>query len=207
MRSLKGTGCAVLGAALAAGGANAGMINIFQDDGNINGNPDVTFDGTLEYVHNGGNSGTLNISLTNTTAMSVGGFITGFVFNAGGASVASSLSSTTNASFLNLVNPSAMPFGTPFLGGAALGANWEGGGNPSNGIAIGQTASFVFAITGADAGLLSSSAFLEGPFDFNFIVRFRGLADGGSSKAPAAPAPGAAALGALALAVAGRRRR
>lgn len=201
------SGVAAVGLVIACAGAGAGIINIVQDTPNVNGDPNVAFSGTIDYVFNGGTNGTLNISLTNTSAAPVGGFITGFVFNVGGSGVSTLLSTTNFASFVNLTNANGQPFGSSFVGGAALGGNWEGGGNPSNGIGIGQTGSFTFDVNGANAGSISSSSFLDGPYDFNFIVRFRGLANGGSSKAPAVPAPAGVALGAMAIGAGLRRRR
>lgn len=183
-------------------------MQIGQDSPNIVGDSAVSFTGTIDYTANSATNGTLAISLTNTSA-TVGGYITGFVFNAGGASVTTGLTSTNFAMFQNVANESASPFGPLFLGGAAIGANWLGGGNPSNGIGLGQTGSFVFSVNGAGAGSLTSGTFLTGPYDFNFIVRFRGTSGpDGSSKAPAMPAPGGAAalLGAAAM-VGVRRRR
>jgi len=187
-------------------GAHGAAMNIGQDTPNIVGDSGVSFTGTIDYTANSATNGALAISLTNTS--SIGGFITGFVFNAGGESVTTSLTSSSFASFLNLTNASAVPFGSSFLGGAALGANWLGGGSPSNGIGVGQTGSFVFDVNGSGAGSLTSGSFLTGPYDFNFIVRFRGTGGPeGSSKAPAMPAPGGAAAILGAAAFAGTRRR
>ncbi len=197
-----------LSAALSAG-ASAGLINIMSDVGDTVGDAGVTFTGTVDYIFNGGTSGTLNVSLTNTSA-TLGGLITGFVFNAGDSGVTASLTSTNFPLFVNLVNPNGAPFGSPFVGGAALGGNFEGGGNPNNGIGLGQTGNFVFAVNGANAGVIDSSTFLTGPYDFNFIVRFRATnGPQGSSKAPATfvPAPGAASLALAGLAAGLRRRR
>lgn len=187
--------------------AQASVINIGVDAPNVVGDSGVSFSGTIDYTANSATNGALVISLTNTST--VGGFITGFVFNAGGGGVTTGLTSTNFAMFQNVSNESAVPFGSSFLGGAALGANWLGGGSPNNGIGVGQTGSFVFDVNGSAAGSLNSGSFLTGPYDFNFIVRFRGTnGPDGSSKAPAMPAPGGAMalLGAAGL-VGVRRRR
>jgi len=103
---------------------------------------------------------------------------------------------------------SGEPFGNPFDAGAALGGSFLGGGSPNAGIGVGQTGTFSFLISALDAGGLNASDFLNGgPFDFNFVIRFRGFEDGGSDKVPAAmlttpnvvPVPMPLALGAAGL--------
>lgn len=169
----------------------------------------ATFDATLDYQFTGGSSGLLTIDMTNTSPGGVGGFITGLVFNFGSAdaAAAATLASVTNANFLNAPSQNAAPFGSPFDAGASLGANWLGGGSPNGGIPVGGMATFTFNVTASDASLLSDASFLDGPFAQNFLVRFRGLADGGSDKVPAIPAPGALALMSIGGLAAVRRRR
>ena len=96
-----------------------------------------------------------------------------------------------------------MPFGQ-FDAGAALGANWSGGGSPLFGLAVGESGLFEFTITATDADLLSTANFY-GAGD-EFAVRFRGLDNGGSDKL-VTPAPGTGALALLGLGLATRRRR
>lgn len=168
--------------------------------------------GSLEYVSITGTTGKVTITLTNTTPGSIGGYITGLVFNVPGSGSAS-LFSTTNANFLDTGSESAPPFGT-FDAGAALGANWTGGGSPNGGIAVGQTATLVFNVTASNAASLTAADFLGSANSVEMVVRFRGLANGGSDKVPVipdipeVPAPATAALAGLgALALASRRRR
>lgn len=179
-----------------------------------------SYTGVLDYEADPlGTIGLLTIELTNTSDTANGGYITGFLFNIG--------SSDVNASAALLNNPpathpfdacsgnglSGQPYGNPFDAGAALGGKFLGGGNPTAGIAVGDTGRFSFEIEAADAGQLTAVSFLEsGPFDFNFIVRFRGFEDGGSDKVPAAvvPLPTPLAMGAAGLAgmgLAGWRKR
>jgi MYXO-CTERM domain-containing protein len=188
--------------------ASADLVAIAGDSANsAEGLGD--FVGSVEYTSIGGDAGTLIISLTNTSDPANGGFITGFLFN---------IDSTDPGVIAELVSGdypfdqcdgnglNGQPFGNPYDAGAALGGNFEGGGNPSNGIGVGDTGTFTFAIIADDAGSLSGNDFLNGPYEFDFIVRFRGFEDGGSDKVPV-PAPGALALLALAGLTAGRRRR
>ncbi|TVQ63105.1 MAG: hypothetical protein EA379_04405 [Phycisphaerales bacterium] len=201
--------------AFSAGAASAGVIGFSQLGSAIDGDQGVAFTGTAGYTHTGGNAGSLVITLTNTTP-SVGGTITGLAFNSGVDGVSATLTSSTHAAFQGMTNVNTMPFGHSFLAGAALGGNWQGGGNPAGGIGVGDTGIFVFSVLSAQAESLQASNFFDGPAEQNFVIRFRGLDNGGSAKAPAMitpdiggtiPAPGAAAPLAALLLLGSRRRR
>lgn len=208
------TACAIT---LATTTAHADIIPFIGNASSSNGNTGTSFSGTIGYAFNGGSLGTLTIVLTNTTPESVGGHLTGFVFDIAtadaGATVA--LSSATNANFLDTGAETASPFGD-FDAGAALNANWAGGGSPSDGIPAimglnaGTTETFVFDITASDAMTRSASSFLGDQGDW-FAVRFRGLANGGSDKLLIAivPLPNAAmaGLGLLGLSLGARTAR
>jgi hypothetical protein len=110
-----------------------------------------------------------------------------------------------------------MPFGQDYGVGVGVGGNVnsviEGGGNPSDGIPVGGSGSFVFDLTGTGLDQLTQqSFFLEtpsgGPF---FVGRFRGLANGGSDKVPATAIPEPSSLALVVLGgltgLALRRRR
>jgi len=191
--------------ALAGASASADMISIAGDVGQSTEMTGATFSGTLDYTFNGGDSGTLMVSLTNDSPMDVGGFLTGFLFSiaSADADASATLAMATDPDFLNTGAQAGPPFGE-FDAGAALNANWAGGGNPSHGMAVGAAEMFEFDVMASDAGALSASSFLGDGDDF--VVRFRGLENGGSDKVPVpAPATGMLALGGLALAA--RRRR
>lgn len=199
-------------ALLAAGGvANAGLLI----DGDIPNGTEMTgvnYLADLSYSFDAGNMGTLSIDLTNTTPGGIGGFLTAFVFSFASADGAASamLTGATDADFGDLPGANASPFGGPFIGGASTSGMFEGGGNPALGIAPNVTETFTFKITAADAAALTDESFgIAGPEDFNFIVRFRGLNDGGSDKVPGkqVPTPGAVSLLAGAGLIAARRRR
>lgn len=203
---MRNLGIVMAAGALATGTvATADMIDIA---GNVDGSAEMTgatFFGTLDYTFGGGDMGTLVVSLTNDTPDDVGGFLTGFLFNIASAddSASATLSATTDPDFLNTGAQDGNPFGS-FDAGAALGANWQGGGNPSDGLGLAMSGMFTFDVVASDADILTASSFLGFDGD-EFVVRFRGLNDGGSDKVPVpAPATGALLLGALAM---GARRR
>lgn len=172
------TGCALLAM---VGTAQGAMVNIMGDTNTSIENTGASFTGTLNYSFVSGTSGTLVVTLNNTSASSVGGYLTGFVFNIASADSGASatLSSATNTNFLDTGTESASPFGT-FDAGAALGANWTGGGSPNGGLLFGTGGTFTFTVSASDASTLSSVDFLGDGDDF--AVRFKGLANGGSDK-------------------------
>jgi len=174
------------------------------------------FTGTLDYSFLGGTTGKLDVTLTNTTAIATGGFITAFMFRppeqlgAFGCSLtASDFGAMTNIT----AGASGAPFPGSWIGGAGTGGSWLAGGAPGGGIAIGQTGHFSFTITGANASLLTSDSFVSGDLVsdlYAFIVRFRGMNDDGSDKVPAneLPAPGMLPLlGVVGACGRSRRRR
>jgi len=197
---------------LVASAASADIINI--QGSSLHSTEGLgAFTGTIEYNFQSGNHGLLLVDLTNTTSPAIGGFITGFVFNIGSPqrreTDAAALLSSSHSSILHIAGPdiNGMPFGL-FDAGAGIGAGFEGGGSPRGGIAVGATGSFEFLVSSDSADVLSASTFLNGPNEFDFVVRFRGLANDGSDKVPAVPVPGSLALlGAGAAAMGGRRHR
>ena len=197
--------------------ASADIINIFGDTANSSEGL-ADFSGTLSYNFVLGNMGVLTVDLTNMTVFpangedDVGGYLTGFIFNVDSIDpdVSGVLTSTTAMFFEDAQNQMAGPFMGPYLAGASLAGTWLDGGNPIRGLGIGESGTFTFDITASDANSLTAADFvLNGPLDFNFLVRFRGLgADGEfSDMVPATPAPGALALLALGALAQRRRRR
>lgn len=204
---------AVISMSLLAGAATADSVDIQGLAAASTEQTGATYSGSMVYSFISGSTGELTVSLTNDTPGSVGGFLTGFLFRADAVSGAS-LNSANPTTFGNIGSASGAPFGM-FDGGAALGGNFLGGGNPSNGLGLGESGTFTFSVTSADAATLSAIDFLGSTDEPGFLVRFRGLADDGSDKVPggggsvdvAVPLPGAGALAAAGLALVGLRRR
>ena len=190
MLRLAGGVAGVAMVACLAPAAFAGPVDIQGDTGNsTEGLGDFT--GTIDYTFTGGDTGTLIIELTNTSNAANGGFITAFVFNINSSDngASATLTSTTDSDFENITGDGleAPPFGT-FEAGAGLNGDFTGGGNPSRGIAVGDTETFTFEVEASDAATLESRDFVLGPNEFDFVVRFRGFENGGSDKVPGAPA-------------------
>ena len=175
------------------------------------------FSGSIAYTFLGGTTGRLDVSLTNTTSASVGGFITAFMFRVHDemGPIASSLTASDNNLATDIpAGTSGVPFPGSWIGGAGLTASWLGGGSPTGGIGVGSTGTWSFTITGANASMLTAVSFVKNTVNddiYSFIVRFRGMEGqaGGadSDKVPGLdlPAPGTAALIGLTGAMTRRR--
>lgn len=198
------TGVVVLGV---SSPAPADFIEIFADVANsTEGLGDFT--GVLTYDFVLGDKGFLRVELTNLADLGNRGWITGFIFNIGSddPNATAHFEKGTHP-FLDAHDQNGNPFGNPFIAGAALAGNWIDGGIPEDGIDVNQTGIFDFEVIAEDAAALTAASFLAGPYDFNFIVRFRGFIDDQSDKVPAIPAPGALALLGLGALAQRRRRR
>ncbi len=202
----------ILAVVAAAGEATLAHGQVVSFSGDMAASSEQTgamFSGSLEYTYLGGNDGRLSIDVTNDSPLAVGGFMTGLVFRASGDNdpLATLLASADPVSFLDLGSFHASPFGQ-FDGGAAVGANWLGGGDPSVGLGIGESGRFIFEISSADAGSLTSNDFIGSVDSPGMVMRFRGLEGGLSDKVPVfVPAPSALALLGMGGLMATRRRR
>ncbi len=182
----------------------AGRIEIFSVGAN-NTEGLGSFTGTLEYAFDpSGDLDFLSVMLTNTSDPVNGGFITGFVFNIASADDEASVTLASGSHpFENLTDGglNVQPFGNPFDAGAALGGKFLGGGSPTEGIAVGDTGIFEFDVMAFDAADLTTRFLTDGPYEFNFIVRFKDFENGGSDKLPGTIIllPPALALGGLGL--------
>ncbi len=175
--------CTLLGAAAPC--ALADETSVFGSVRLSTGHTGATFGALLEYQSLTPTTGELNISIENMTPLEVGGYLTGlaFRFDSVDPMASATLIMTSDPDFLDTGPTSASPFGE-FDAGCAVEANWLGGGNPSAGIGAGESASFRFAVAASDAGMLSVEDFARGMEYPSIVVRFRGLAEGGSDKVP-----------------------
>ncbi|MBU1229969.1 MAG: hypothetical protein KKA55_14565 [Proteobacteria bacterium] len=164
-----------------------------------------------------------DFSILNTT--STQGMITGFAFGLpldgiGAGILSASVLASTNPSFQlfnvgavlpNSIHSPQLP--TYFDMGMGTGPNFAGGGNPNNGILLGQTATFSLLFSGPGAGnwdmagILAALAQEQGtPFALRFQAT--GLNGEGSDVATPTPIPGAVwLLGSGLMGLLGLKRR
>lgn len=203
--------CALLASGMCAGTASASFSTAtYVPCGSSEGYG--SFQADLIYSYSGGTSATISITLTNSTEMSLGGYITSLAINPNGTASGLTFVSSTSAAFESISTPiSAPPYGS-FAAGAGLNGQFLGSGDPSAGIAVGSFEIFTFTLTGSESALaaLDAETVLSSSTGYSMVVRFRGGAvDDWSDKVIgcALPAPGALALlGAVGL-VPKRRRR
>lgn len=192
-----------------------------------------SFEGSFAYDPD---TDSVVVSLTNTSPIANGGFITAFAFNLPDDSVSgAALSITTDPEFQLLFGTDSID--APPLGFFDIGAttdpgdppptprdpSWLGGGNPNRGIGVGSTETFTFALDLNGPELTTDQIFSvlsiptsSGLDGYPFAVRFRGFtvppgADDSDKVVggAAVPEPGSLLLlasGASAL-LARRRRR
>jgi MYXO-CTERM domain-containing protein len=197
-------GLTTLAAAVFAGSAEASIVNFVSNPG-LEGLG--AFAGSMEWTDGGAGSGLLRVTLTNTSPVANGGYLTGFAFRMLYKDQVKIEYASSHPGWSGIADAPCNPFGV-FDIGAALGGNWLGGGSPLAGIAVGATKSFDFDVHGSAALLSTIIAhdFFDESDGYGFVARFRGFEDGGSDKVPASmPAPGA--LAALALGALGSSRR
>jgi len=178
------------------------------------------FNGAFNYVPVDAAHGTLNITLNNTSPAGNGGYLTAFAFNNPGQRVTGAALWSSDVHFHLLGAPSFNNGinGAPFGGfdiGASTGNSFEGGGNPSNGIAVGHADDFVFHLTGNGLNTLTTNDFFtvysvppgNGEGVQSLVARFRGFNNGGSDKLPgidppiATPEPATLMMSGMGLAV------
>ena len=167
-----------------------------------------TFTGSMTFVATSSTTGELSVELTNTSPVANSGWLTAVAVHiVDGVTLALA---TPGSGWNLLVDASGSPYGT-FDFGASTSATWEGGGSPSNGIAIGSSLTTVFTVTASASVLatLTELSFFDGSGGTAFVARFRGFADGNSDKVTGVvvPAPGALVLLGIAGLVGVRRRR
>ena len=163
-----------------------------------------SFTGDLTYVAFGGatsTTGQVSISLTNTSPVANGGFITAFALNNPNNQItgfSSFGSPSANYNLLGSLSPSwaltnngvnGSPNGQ-FDFGLGIGSSFEGSGPASQGVAVGTTSNFNIGLIGTNLQSLTANSFLTtlsvGP-DIGggaaaLSVRFRGFTNGGTDS-------------------------
>jgi hypothetical protein len=122
----------------------------------------------------------ITISITNTSPLPNGGFITAAAFNLTAGTTVTNFT-TTNANF-NLFGPgggawtgNVSPDGTRTSLISATNNDYNGGGNPSGGAAPGQTVTFTVTVASLNGN--TETSILN-----SVLIRQRGFEDGGSDK-------------------------
>jgi len=191
-------------AAVLAGSARADTVSFHNGQGNDGAVG--AFSGEISYQSEFDNDlgdfvGILSIEITNESEPSNGGYITALAFNVPrftDNSPGGELISTTDPDFDFLSGVDAQPFGTDYDLGVASTNGWQGGGSPTSGISVGQSATFVFRIFSDDVQSMSAMDFLtfnrsswddRRDWDHNLVVRMRGFNDGDSDKLQGEPIP------------------
>lgn len=153
-----------------------------------------SFTGTFDYQAISATEATLTVTLTNTSPADNGGYITGFLFNNPGDLVVTDFDPGFYQSFELLAEgDSGSPYGH-FDFGAALGGDFLGGGTPTDGIAVGDTGTFIFTFSGTNLDTLTWQDFFAavstgGSSSAAFLVRFKGFDNEESDKVPGTPVP------------------
>ena len=216
---------------LATASAVADSVPFINGEGN-NG-AIGSFEGEISYQSEFDNDlgefvGILSIEITNTSDPGNGGFITALAFNIprfSDPNPTGELLNSTDPDFHLIseldgnTDTNAPPLGNGYDIGASVTDSWLGGGDPSKGIGVGDTATMTFRIRSDDVQSMSAMDFLtfdRSPWDdertwhHNFVVRMRGFNDGRSDKLNGqpvpVPAPVALGLAGLAGVVVMRRR-
>ncbi len=196
LRSL--VAAAALALLSSAGTARAGVITTANiSDSELPG----LFTGSVKYDWTSSTSATLTISLTNVSPTSNGGYITAVAFNdpngtdplGNGATNFSTVTLASGPANFSLIG-SAAPNKQNTLSGSPFG-NFDlavsnssqvlGGGNPTTGIGVNKTGTFVFNITGTGLNTYSAQEFLRTystDGSSALLVRFKGFNNGLSDK-------------------------
>lgn len=149
------------------------------------------FTGTVAVDNISKTSASVQITLTNTSPLANGGYLTALAFNLPGTITSASLTTSYNpntAQSFNLIGgvTSATPKGdfsndvtTGPLGtldiGAAVGPDWHSSGTASNGLAPGETGTFTFTLNGSSSNLNNLTA--------QALMDLLSVASGGSGRA------------------------
>ncbi len=152
------------------------------------------YTGSLTYAPSSSTSAMLTISLTNTSPVANGGYLTAFVFNNPDDTKITGFSMTPNPNwyyFFNNDNLAAHPYVYFDFGvGLVNAANFfESGANHTNGIPTGISNSdtFIFNLSGTGLNTIDEMSFahaLSSEGNEFFVARFVAFENGESDKVP-----------------------
>jgi hypothetical protein len=155
------------------------------------------YTGSFSYTAANASSAQILLSLTNTSPVANGGYITALAFNNPSNLITGVTFTSTDIGFDEVLGGptfqdgiNGQPFGI-FDIGASISTSWLGNGAPQPGIAVGGSSLFTFNLTGSSLNTLTAETFFQTVSSGNagqghqaFVVRFRGFEDGGSDKVP-----------------------
>lgn len=150
-----------------------------------------SFSGMISCTHVAINAVQMLVSLTNTSDVERGGYLTGFMFRLPrelGGFVVTLLRSSHPGMSRIMPGTGAAPFAGSWQGGVGTGGEWQEGGTPTAGVAPGDTGAWAFLVSGTGAAALTAERLMSGgsmPDPYAFVVRFRGIGAGHSDKVPA----------------------
>ncbi|MHC4948539.1 MAG: hypothetical protein ACYTG1_09785 [Planctomycetota bacterium] len=187
--------------------ARADIIPICADYDSSEGDGLGAFTGTVAYGFDG-DDWVLEVCLTNTTDEH---YLTAFAFNVPTGASLGGYDDLGDGNFVELNAPvSTSPYGSHDAGAGIDADSWLGGGNPANGLDFGESACFMWVVSGVNLDMISAADFLDPEDDdYGFVVRFRGIGEGSdkvAAKIIPLPAPLAMGLFGLAAVAFGSRR-
>ena len=150
-----------------------------------------SFTGTIDYD---AAQAELEIVLNNTSPADNGGYLVALAFN-NPDDLITGVTFTSSVAEFGLIGGDdfdndipVSPYGSADIG-SSISASWLGNGSPSDGLAVGSSATFTFAFTGTGLGALTVMDFVntlaaggQSTVTDWLLVRFRGFDDGGSDK-------------------------
>lgn len=137
---------------------------------------DSAYTGTFQIA-----GSTLTVQLQTSGAS---GYLTGVAFNAPEGAITGMTSAP--AHFKSLDGAGASPFGV-YAEGAGLGGSWQSGGNPRDGVPVGEQATFVYALANDSykADDFWSGTCVKAAGCAPLVVRFRGTEPDSGDKVSA----------------------